>query len=216
MSSTHFALHYHLVFGTKDQEATIGRGWRDRLHAYLGGCVGAIEGVPTAIGGVADHVHLLVSLRPTHQLSEVLRDIKSKSSGWVHADIGDRSFGWQDGYGAFTVSPFATRDRPGLHRATGRPPPDAHLLRGIRRVPAQTRDPFRRQIPLVSPRFRHPCRGAGRVWRHNPGVLTPATFQQPSRAGGLGFHGALHGVESLAAIRRKSRGGQRANCIVPA
>ena len=105
MSSTHFALQYHLVFSTKHQATSILPAWRDRLHAYLGGLVRALDGVPTAVGGVSDHVHLLVSLRPTHQLSEVLRDIKRKSSEWVHQEIGDRSFGWQDGYGAFSVSP---------------------------------------------------------------------------------------------------------------
>jgi len=60
--------------------------------------------VPVIIGGVIDHVHLLVSLKPTHQISEVLRDIKRKSSEWVHKEIGDRGFVWQDGYGVFSVS----------------------------------------------------------------------------------------------------------------
>ena len=105
MSSTHAALHYHLVFGTKHQQPIIDREWRDRLHAYLGGCVRSLDGVATAVGGVSDHVHLLVSLRTTHHLPEVLRDIKRHTSAWVHEEIGERAFAWQDGYGAFTVSP---------------------------------------------------------------------------------------------------------------
>lgn len=78
--------------------------WRERLHAYLGGAVKTLGGIPEVIGGVADHVHLLVGLRATHCLADVLRDIKRVSSLWVHETIGDRSFAWQDGYGAFTVS----------------------------------------------------------------------------------------------------------------
>ncbi|MHA3771882.1 IS200/IS605 family transposase [Verrucomicrobiota bacterium sgz303538] len=105
MPSTYFSLHYHLIFGTKLQQPTIHREWRDRLHAYLGGCIKNLNGVPTAVGGVSDHVHLLVSLRATHQISEILCDIKRHSSAWVHTEIGERAFGWQDGYGAFTVSP---------------------------------------------------------------------------------------------------------------
>jgi REP element-mobilizing transposase RayT len=57
------------------------------------------------VNGVSDHVHLLVSLRTTHHLPEVLRDIKRRTSAWVHEEIGERAFAWQDGYGAFTVSP---------------------------------------------------------------------------------------------------------------
>ncbi len=71
---------------------------------YLGGVVRNVEGVPEAIGGVADHVHLLVGLRATARLADVVRDVKAVSSRWVHEDAGDREFSWQEGYGAFTVS----------------------------------------------------------------------------------------------------------------
>lgn len=104
MSSTHLSLHYHIVFGTKNQEPFIARKWRQRFHSQLGGIIRTLAGVPESIGGVADHVHLLVGLRATHTLAEVLRELKSVSSGWVHDKIRDRSFRWQEGYGAFTVS----------------------------------------------------------------------------------------------------------------
>jgi len=104
MSSTHLSLHYHLVFGTKHHEALISPSWRDRFYAYLGGVIRTLDGAPEAIGGVADHVHLLVGLRATHTLADVLRELKSVSSKWVHEEMGVRSFAWQEGYGAFTVS----------------------------------------------------------------------------------------------------------------
>ena len=63
-----------------------------------------MEGVPEAIGGVADHVHVLIGLRATARLSDVVRDLKAVSSRWVHEEVGDRGFSWQEGYGAFTVS----------------------------------------------------------------------------------------------------------------
>ena len=84
MSSTHLSLHYHLVFGTKNHEPVITSAWRDRLHAYLGGAIRTLDGVPGAVGGMADHVHLLIGLRATHTLADVLREIKSVSSKWVH------------------------------------------------------------------------------------------------------------------------------------
>jgi len=53
---------------------------------------------------VADHVHLLISLRATHNLADVVRELKKASSVWVHQEIGLRSFAWQEGYAAFTIS----------------------------------------------------------------------------------------------------------------
>jgi putative transposase len=104
LSSTHLSLHYHVVFGTNNHESVIASDWRARLHAFLGGVIRPLNGVPEAVGGVADHVHLLVGLRATHTLSDALREIKSVSSAWVHKNVGVRSFAWQEGYGAFTVS----------------------------------------------------------------------------------------------------------------
>ena len=104
MPATHLSLHYHLIFSTKERRAFIDKPWRERLHAYLGGAIRTAGGVPEAVGGVSDHVHLLVGLRATHRLADVLRDIKSASSDWVHQEIKQAVFSWQEGYGAFTVS----------------------------------------------------------------------------------------------------------------
>ena len=102
MPSTHCSLHYHLVFSTKDRQPVIATSWRDRLHSYLGGVAKNIDGVPESVGGTNDHVHLLLSLKPTHCLADVVRDLKAVSSRWMHEQIGERSAVWQDGYGAFT------------------------------------------------------------------------------------------------------------------
>ena len=57
----------HLVFSTKNREPWIDPAWRDRLHAYLGGVIREMDGVPEAVGGMADHVHLLIGLKSTHR-----------------------------------------------------------------------------------------------------------------------------------------------------
>jgi REP element-mobilizing transposase RayT len=67
-----------------------------------------MNGVPETVGGVTDHVHLLASLRPTHRIADVLRDLKKDSTNWVKENF-DRSFKWQEGYAAFTVSPSAIK-----------------------------------------------------------------------------------------------------------
>ena len=110
MSSTYFSLYYHIIFSTKDRKPTIATAWRTRLHEYLAGTVKGLEGIPVAVGGVDDHVHLLVSLKPTHRLSDFMRELKKAASTWVHDVIGDPSFEWQIGYAAFSVSPTACDD----------------------------------------------------------------------------------------------------------
>jgi putative transposase len=104
MSSTHLSLHYHVVFSTKERCPFMDASWRERLHAYLAGAIRTAGGVPETVGGVADHVHLLMGLRATHRLADVVRDIKAASSGWVHQELNQAVFSWQDGYGAFSVS----------------------------------------------------------------------------------------------------------------
>src|SRR5213594_3700747 len=76
MPSTYLSLHYHLIFSTKERRCLIADPWRGRLHAYLGGTVRTLDGVPEAIGGTADHVHMLVGLRALHCLADMLREIK--------------------------------------------------------------------------------------------------------------------------------------------
>ena len=107
MGSTFFSLHYHIVFSTKERRSLIHAEWRPRLHSYLGGIIRGMNGVAEIVGGVEDHVHLLASLRPVHCVADVMRDLKKDSSSWVKENL-DRTFAWQEGYAAFTVSPSAT------------------------------------------------------------------------------------------------------------
>jgi putative transposase len=104
MSSTHLCLHYHLIFSTKDRVAYMHKAWRERLFAFLGDIVKDLGGVPEVVGGVEDHVHLLIGLRATQSLADAVREIKAASSRWVHQEMRKQEFSWQEGYGAFTVS----------------------------------------------------------------------------------------------------------------
>jgi hypothetical protein len=54
------------------------------MHAYLGGIARRLSGVALAVGGVEDHVHLLIGLRATHRLSDFMRELKTNSSEWAH------------------------------------------------------------------------------------------------------------------------------------
>jgi putative transposase len=78
---------------------------KPELYAYLGGLTRELKGKSYAINGTSDHIHMLVSLPPVVSISDALRFLKSNSSGWIHDKWGHRrSFAWQLGYGAFSVS----------------------------------------------------------------------------------------------------------------
>ena len=103
MSSTYLSVHYHIVISTKNRTPSIADSWQTRLHEYLGGTVNGLDGISQGVGGVADHVHLLVGLKATHKLSDFMRELKKALSVWVHEEIGDKTFGWQNGCAAFAV-----------------------------------------------------------------------------------------------------------------
>jgi REP element-mobilizing transposase RayT len=109
MPSTYLSLHVHVVFGLKDRTGGIAPEWQGRLHGYLGGTVSGVDAIPLAIGGMPDHLHLLLGLRATHRLADVVREVKRASSSWVHDTIGQPLFAWQEGYAAFTVSASGIR-----------------------------------------------------------------------------------------------------------
>lgn len=103
MPSTHSSLHFHVVFSTKGREPWLVPSVRQKLWAYVGGVVRGLDGVAHAVGGTGDHLHLVMGLMPVHRLSDVMREVKSESSKWVKGELGMMGFGWQEGYGAFSV-----------------------------------------------------------------------------------------------------------------
>lgn len=105
MPSTHTSLSFHTVWSTKDRRNLIDASWKPRLHAFMGGIVRDLGGVALEVGGVSDHVHVLMSLKATHAMSDVMRELKQRSSEWVHQELRVPIFQWQEGYFAVSVSP---------------------------------------------------------------------------------------------------------------
>ena len=110
MASTFTNLLYHVVFSTKDRTPAIHEGLRERLYEYIGGIIRGERGVLLEIGGVPDHVHLLVKLKSDMAVAEFVRLVKSNSSKWLNESNDPRArFEWQTGYGAFSVSESQAR-----------------------------------------------------------------------------------------------------------
>jgi putative transposase len=105
MAGTYTNLLYHLVFSTKGPiSARYSRAATGVVCLRWRQCRGD-GGVLVEVGGMPDHVHLLAKFKPRAALAEMLRLVKGSSSKWVNEEkIKARKFGWQDGYGAFSVS----------------------------------------------------------------------------------------------------------------
>ncbi len=101
--STYFKLHYHIVFATKNRVACLDKSWRAQLWEYMGGTVRGLGAVPHGVGGFNDHVHLLIDLKPTQLIPDVVREVKKASTEWIRQQHMRGGFQWQEGYGVFTV-----------------------------------------------------------------------------------------------------------------
>jgi putative transposase len=102
LSHTYFQNVMHIVFSTKERRKIIPTQVQERLWAYTAGICQHQGIFVHSIGGMEDHVHLLLQFPPTLMIADAIRDIKSNSSGWMSREIG--RFGWQQGYGGFGVS----------------------------------------------------------------------------------------------------------------
>ena len=105
MANTYTQLIYHLVFSTKNRDLLIHETLRENLYQYMGGIARKTGGKLIQIGGMPDHVHMVVQLNTTPSLADVVKTIKAKSSKWLNGQTDfPGKFAWQTGFGAFTVS----------------------------------------------------------------------------------------------------------------
>lgn len=103
MGSTLVCIHHHVIFSCKNRLPILADELLVKTHEYLGGCARGLGVKPVMIGGVADHVHLLLGMKATHAPSDIMREIKKVSSDWGKGF--NPSFGWQDGYAIYSVGP---------------------------------------------------------------------------------------------------------------
>ena len=110
MGTTLSRIIIHIVFSTKDREPLITDELRAQLFAYIGGIVKNEGAVPIIVGGMPDHVHVELGLKPASCLSDLVKRMKASSSKWVNEQRrGPFRFSWQRGYGAFSVSESNSR-----------------------------------------------------------------------------------------------------------
>ncbi|MBK9163991.1 MAG: IS200/IS605 family transposase [Acidobacteria bacterium] len=105
MANTYSQIYLHFVFSTKNREPIIRPEIEERIWAYIGGVAKRHGIAPIQIGGTDDHVHALTGCPTTMAPSQVAKAIKGDSSYGIRREFpGMENFGWQDGYGVFSVS----------------------------------------------------------------------------------------------------------------
>ena len=104
MSDAFSNLSVHVVFSTKDRIPLMTRRVRKRIFPYIGGVIKGLGGTVIAIGGMPDHAHLVARLPTNMCVAEFVRTVKSNTSKWMNERSTDMKFGWQRGYGAFSIS----------------------------------------------------------------------------------------------------------------
>jgi putative transposase len=103
MPSTYYSLVTHIVFATKRRHPYFNPEAIQEVHRYLGGTIKGLGAEPLIVGGVEDHVHLLVSYKTNQCVADIVREVKKSSTSWLRHQFSD--FSWQEGGGVFSVSP---------------------------------------------------------------------------------------------------------------
>lgn len=105
MSSTYSQIYIQIVFAVKGRQSLIQQSWEEELYKYITGIVQNKGQKMLAINGMPDHIHLLIGMKPSCNLSDLVREIKKASNGFINEKrFCQIKFEWQEGYGAFSYS----------------------------------------------------------------------------------------------------------------
>lgn len=105
MPGTFSQIYIQYVFAVKGRENIILPSFQDELYKYIAGIITNKEQKSLAVNGMPDHVHVLVGLKPSMRISDLVRDIKNNSTNFINdKKFLKNKFSWQEGYGAFSYS----------------------------------------------------------------------------------------------------------------
>ena len=100
----YFRLYYHFIWATRNREPLVTPAIEESLYGYVIGKIDHLQCFFHTIGGIENHIHLVVSIPPTIAVAPFIKIIKGSSSHFVNEKLAPtNAFGWQHGYGAFTI-----------------------------------------------------------------------------------------------------------------
>lgn len=105
MSSTYSQIYIQIVFAVKGRQSLIKESWEEELYKYITGIVQNKEQKMLAINGMPDHIHIFIGMKPSCNISDLVREIKKSSNSFINEKkFCSSKFEWQEGYGAFSYS----------------------------------------------------------------------------------------------------------------
>lgn len=105
MSGTYSQIYIHIIFAVKGRESLIHSSWEERLNKYITGIVQNKEQKMLAINGMPDHIHFLIGVRPSCNISDLVREVKKSSNEFIKENkLSKFKFQWQEGFAAFSYS----------------------------------------------------------------------------------------------------------------
>jgi putative transposase len=98
-------LYYHLIWATKKRQPLINVDVESKLYSYLIGKADSLSSIVHAIGGIEDHIHLVVSIPPRLSIADFVKTLKGSSAHHLNYSVHDSNtkFSWQEGYGVFSL-----------------------------------------------------------------------------------------------------------------
>jgi REP element-mobilizing transposase RayT len=105
MAGTYSQIYIQCVFAVKGRQQLLQKPWRDEVFKYIAGIIKGKNQKPIIVNGVEDHVHVFMGIKPTTNISDLVRDIKNNSSNFINDQKFLKcKFSWQKGYGAFSYA----------------------------------------------------------------------------------------------------------------
>jgi putative transposase len=103
MAGTYSQIYIHVVFAVKHRASLLEKPWRERVFRYMSGIVENRKQKSIIVNGVSDHVHILIGMKPSILLSDLIRDVKNNSTNFINDEkFIQQKFSWQEGFGAFS------------------------------------------------------------------------------------------------------------------
>lgn len=105
MANTYTQIHIQLVFAVQNRASLIKDSWKNEMYKYMTGIIQNKDHKMLQINSMPDHIHILIGLRPTQALAELVKVVKQESTNWINDQkFTPKKFNWQEGYGAFSYT----------------------------------------------------------------------------------------------------------------
>lgn len=105
MAGTYSQVYLQVVIVVKGRANLLNKEWRTEVFKYISGIITNKGQKPIIVNGVGDHVHILIGLKPSMKISDLVRDIKNNTSNFINKQNWVKGrFAWQEGYGVFSYA----------------------------------------------------------------------------------------------------------------